>query len=349
MGANRMKLGIIARSDNTGLGNQTKELVEMLKPDKVMLINSASFNKNKQYPDRYNEYNCQYVRGFPGTEEIRAFLKNLDAVLTCETFYSNTFVSLAKRHGVKTFLQYNYEFLDYLQRPNQELPDTMIAPSLWGFEDIVDKFGSKSNIVHLPPPTTPDLFSKVKLNNISKNHKRLLHIGGKAATFDRNGTNTVVEMLKYSKADYELVIKSQSVLNIKCNDPRLTIEIGNSENREDMYNGFDAMVLPRRYAGLCLPMNEALMSGLPVFMTKISPNNTILPENWLVESNKINQFHAKTIIDVYDGNTKLLAKLVDEYMENSNKVEQKQKAFDIGMNNFATENLKQKYLDILEK
>jgi hypothetical protein len=29
-----MRLGIIARSDNTGLGNQTKELVDMLKPDK---------------------------------------------------------------------------------------------------------------------------------------------------------------------------------------------------------------------------------------------------------------------------------------------------------------------------
>ena len=46
-----MRLGIIARSDNTGLGNQTKELVDMLKPDKVMLINSQPFNKNKQIID----------------------------------------------------------------------------------------------------------------------------------------------------------------------------------------------------------------------------------------------------------------------------------------------------------
>ena len=28
-----MRLGIIARSDNTGLGNQTRELVNMLKPE----------------------------------------------------------------------------------------------------------------------------------------------------------------------------------------------------------------------------------------------------------------------------------------------------------------------------
>ena len=40
-----MKLGIIARCDNTGLGNQTRELVKMLNPDKILLIDSYSFNK----------------------------------------------------------------------------------------------------------------------------------------------------------------------------------------------------------------------------------------------------------------------------------------------------------------
>ena len=33
-----MRLGIIARCDNTGLGNQTRELVKMLNPSKVMVI-----------------------------------------------------------------------------------------------------------------------------------------------------------------------------------------------------------------------------------------------------------------------------------------------------------------------
>ena len=344
-----MRLGIIARSDNTGLGNQTKELVDMLSPDKVMLINSISFNKNKQYPDRYKEYNCYYVRGFPKTHDINDFLKDLDVVLTCETFYNNSFVSLAHRKGVKTFLQYNYEFLDYLQRPDQELPDTLIAPSLWGFEAVTEAFGSRSRVIHLPPPTTPDLFFTAKSNNLTKDHKRLLHIGGKAAHLDRNGTNTVIEMLKYSKSDYELVIKSQSKLDIKINDSRISIDTNSPDNKQDLYSGFDAMVLPRRYAGLCLPMNEALLSGLPVFMTDISPNDTILPKSWLVPSKKIDEFKARTMIDVYEANPEALAKLIDDYVNDANKIEQKQKAFEIGMNNFATENLKQKYLDILEK
>jgi hypothetical protein len=55
------------------------------------------------------------------------------------------------------------------------------------------------------------------------------------------------------------------------------------------------------------------------------------------------------MIDVYEANPEALAKLIDDYVNDANKIEQKQKAFEIGMNNFATENLKQKYLDILEK
>jgi hypothetical protein len=84
-------------------------------------------------------------------------------------------------------------------------------------------------------------------------------------------------------------------------------------------------------------------------MTDISPNDTILPKSWLVPSKKIDEFKARTMIDVYEANPEALAKLIDDYVNDANKIEKKQKAFEIGMNNFATENLKQKYLDILEK
>ena len=46
-----MKLGIIARSDNSGLGNQTRELVHMLNPDKVLLIDFSEFKKKEQHTE----------------------------------------------------------------------------------------------------------------------------------------------------------------------------------------------------------------------------------------------------------------------------------------------------------
>jgi len=342
-----MRLGIIARSDNTGLGNQTRELVNMLNPDKIMLINSSFFNQNKQHPEWYSEYNCQTtIQGFPNTNEISEFLKELDVVISCELFYNPRFVDLAKGRGIKTILQYNYEFLDYLAKPKQALPDVLVAPSLWNFEDVVSKFGDKTSVVHLPPPTDINLFAKAREINKNKTHKRLLHIAGKAAVKDRNGTNTVIEMLNYSIGDYELIIKTQSRLDIKCNDPRLTIDNSNPDSHQSLYEGFDAMILPRRYAGLCLPMNEALISALPVFMTDISPNNKVLPNDWLFESKKIDELQTRTMLDVYDGNAKMLGKLVDDYY-GLDIPKLKDKAFDIGNNNFSTQSLKEKYINLI--
>jgi hypothetical protein len=343
-----MKLGIIARSDNTGLGNQTKELVKMLNPDKVLLIDSSPFNGNTQHPEWYQGYNCSTTkRGMASKEEVYEFLDGLDVVLSCEIFYNQSFISIAKRRKVKTVLQYNYEFLDHLANPDLELPDVLIAPSLWNFEDVVNKFGDKTKVVYLPPPTDINLFSNVKEINKSRKHKRLLHIAGKAAVKDRNGTNTVIEMLNYSVGDYELVVKAQSQLDIKCYDPRLTIDNSSPDSHQSLYEGFDAMVLPRRYAGLCLPMNEALMSGLPVFMTDISPNNQILPKNWLITSQKISTLMTRTLLDVYEADARDLAKMIDNYFNNDNTVE-KEKALTIGFKNFDPSILKSQYLQILE-
>jgi hypothetical protein len=345
-----MRLGIIARSDNTGLGNQTMELVKMLNPDKILLINSQFFNNNQQHPEWYKDYNViETKKGMPRTNEVLAFLENIDVVISCETFYHLELVDLAKQKGIKTILQYNYELFGHLTHPEWTLPDVLLAPSIWNLDVIVQKFGNKTQVMHLPPPTDHALFNQAKEINLSKDHRRILHIAGKKAAKDRNGTESILKMIKYSKEDYELVIKSQTPLNLICNDSRVKIEIGNPDNRQDMYSGFDAMVLPRRYAGLCLPMNEALMSALPVFMTNISPNNAILPSQWLAESGQIDIFRTKSMVNVYDAKSDSLARIIDKYIKTNEKNEIKEFAYNIGINNFSVDSLKNKYLDIINK
>ena len=342
-----MRLGIIARSDNTGLGNQTKELVDMLNPDIILLIDSTPFNKNKQHPEWYQKYNCIRSTGFPSLQQIKIFLSQVDVVFSCETFYDQNFVRYAQRRGVKTILQYNYELFGNLAATNLPVPDVLLSPSVWHIDHVTKLFGKQSKVIHLPPPTNPLTFSGAKEINLSKDHNRILHIAGKKAAKDRNGTNTVLEMLKHSKADYELVIRSQSEIETNIKDSRLTIEIGNPDNREDMYSGFDAMVLPRRYAGLCLPMNEALMSALPVFMTNISPNSHVLPNEWLVKTRLLETFRTKVRIELFEADAVALAETIDNYVNSDNKIIKKEKAFELGYNNFAPDKLKDSYLDII--
>jgi hypothetical protein len=321
----------------------------MLNPDKILLIDSTPFNKNKQHPEWYQNYDCIRSNGFPSVQQVKIFLNDVDVVLSCETFYDQNFIRFANKRNVKTILQYNYELFGHLANPNQPLPTVLLSPSVWQIEHVKKMFGNQTKVIHLPPPTNEKLFSKVKENNLSKSHNRILHIAGKKAAKDRNGTQTVIDMLKYSKADYELVIRSQSEVDTNIKDSRLKIEIGNPDNREDMYDGFDAMVLPRRYAGLCLPMNEALLSALPVFMTNVSPNNYILPSEWLVKSDSIGTIKTKVRLELFEANPIALAKTIDDYINIKDKTIYKEQAYNIGISNFSPVILKEKYLDLISQ
>jgi len=343
-----MKLGLIVRADNTGLGNQTYELTQMLNPYKIMIIDFTHYNGNSQHFEWYAERDYVISRGVPTDEEMNNFLEDIDVLLSCETFYNKDTPSLARKKGVKTYLQYNYELFGNLKRGGMPLADVLISPSPWMINKINKKFGHFAKVLYMPPPTRPELFERALEINKSKDHRRMLHIAGKAAANDRNGTNSVIEMMKYSKADFELVIKSQTPIDTKGFDSRITVEIDNVKHRQDMYSGFDGMILPRRYAGLCLPMNEALLSGLPVFMTDISPNNIILPKEWLTVSEELGVMRLAAPVIYYDVDAKKLAEKIDRYVNTNDKSYMKEQAFDIGYSSFAPNKLKHKYLEILK-
>ena len=342
-----MRLGIIVRADNTGLGNQTYELTQMLNPYKIMIIDFTSYNGNQQHFEWYAERDYTICKGFPTDDEMNNFLEDIDVLLSCETFYNDNTPTLARAKGVRTYLQYNYELFGNLKAEKRSLADVLISPSPWMIEKVHKRFSNQAKVICLPPPTRPELFENALQVNSSKDHKRILHIAGKAAANDRNGTNSVIAMMKHSKEDFELVIKSQTPINTERLDSRITVEVDNVKNRQDMYTGFDAMILPRRYAGLCLPMNEALLSGLPVFMTDISPNNTILPKEWLTVSEELGLLRLAAPVIYYDVNPKQFAEKIDSYVRLSDKTKEKQQAFDIGYKSFAPNQLKSKYLEIL--
>ena len=54
------------------------------------------------------------------------------------------------------------------------------------------------------------------------------------------------------------------------------------------------------------------------------------------------------MLDVYSADPKHLAKIIDNYMNQRNKLKYKEEAYEIAMNNFSSVNLKDKYLDILK-
>lgn len=341
-----MRVGLIARSDYTGLGIQTRNLARMLNPDRVLLINSTIFNGNQQHPEIYTKYNTTEVEGFPGEIEIRKWIEGLDVVISCEIFYNTHFVDIANFMGVKTILQYNWEFADYLRHPEMTLPTSMVSPSYWHLHDAQALWG---NVSYLPTPMFLEDYEEVKEYNLNRTgQKRFLHVMGRQAVNDRNGTNDLIKALKHSYADFELVIKAQSGnLDFLGKDPRLTIDTSSPANEVELYRDFDAMILPRKYAGQCLPMTEALCAGLPVIMTDIEPNNQVLPPHWLVESEPIGQFMARTMIDMYAAVPHKLADRLEQFAEKDLR-QDKLKAYNIGKTQYSSESLETKWRELIE-
>lgn len=339
------RLAIIARMDDSGLGHQTRDLVRALNPDKVIAIDFSFYNKFKQHPEWYKDYNTTYISGFLQDSDVMKIMQEADIVLTAETFYNNRFIDIARNHGVVTVSQINYEFFEPLSNRSLLIPSLILMPSYWHLEDMT-KQTSTGQCEYLPPPTFTDEFSAVReVNRARTGKKRFLHVAGKMAAHDRAGTKALLASLPYSKADFELVIKVQSGEVLTTSDPRVTLDYSFTEDEKDLYRDFDAMIQPRRYAGLNLPMNEALSSGLPVIMTDVSPNNRVLPANWLVRSYQDGSFFARTNIELFSAYPQSLGLKLDEFTNLSEEelLTYKDRAYEIALSEYSVEKFLEKW------
>lgn len=333
-----MRVGLIARMDMTGLGQgQTLRLARLLKPHHIMLIDSSPFNGNEQHPEWYDSYSVQLVKGFPTAEDVAEFCKKVDVVISCETFYNNYFTEIANGNHTKTILIANWEFLDYhLPDFHHLLPSKIVFPSKWNFDKM-------HKPIYLPTPIFDDEFKAAREVNLERTGKRkYLFMNGKSAHMDRAGLNDLYAALELSKGDFTVAVKAQGEVK-KHPDPRLIYDFSNPINQSELYTDFDAMIHPRRYGGQSLPMTEALVSGLPVVMTNIDPNNEVLPDEWLVEAKKRDSFMARTNIDVYSAVPSDLAVMLDT-LDVSKAA--KMRAYEIGQQ-FEAENLRQQYKELL--
>lgn len=319
--AKDIRIGLIARMDNGGLGIQTHELYKHLKPARTFVIDMHDINaehgkKTVNFPDRYP--NAMIIDGFPRPEQMEEMLKDIDVLISVEIPYGYELFELARQRGVKTVLQYNYEFLDYLQTPTLPEPDLFLAPSQWHIEDV--EVTNPVEYLHVPVNRELIPYKHRQFGN------KFVHIAGQPTHADRNGTEIVLESLKWVDTEIQLVIHTQNkewldqlLENYTVpNNVRLKIVDIEVKEYQDIYNNpyYDVVLLPRRYGGLSLQLNEALSAGLPVIMSNISPQDKILPEQALVDASEGKIIHTRTNIQTYDVEPIDLAKKIDELHEN---------------------------------
>lgn len=308
----RPRVGLIARADSRGLGVQTHAFYRAMQPAKTIVIDCPSAQPLTPHFARFPD--ATIVHGWPTARDFSQLLDGLDAVYTAECDYTRDglLYGLAERMGVKTVLHLNWEFFDHARNPNLPRPTLFAAPSMWHYDEIPDPK------MLLPVPIEMDRFTN--LCPPAASATRFLHIVGRPAVHDRNGTRDLLAALPY--------VRSPITVTIRCQDPayvpsllnprmipanvELVIQSADLPNYWDCYVGADVLVMPRRFGGLCLPVNEALGAGMPVIMPNIEPNGW-LPPDWLVPATKSGSFMAKVRIDLHTTDPRALAAKIDQF------------------------------------
>jgi hypothetical protein len=260
---------MLARSENRGLGIQTHEFFRHVKPDRTLLVDMGELARGFDlFPERFPGATVAEFRdGMFDEPLVREWLDGLDVVFTAETFYDWRMVDWARSMGVATVVQLNPEFYRHAV-DNLPEPSVWWAPSPWRMEHL----HKDTRLVGVPvaadrfPMELPEPAERI----------RFVHVAGHQAAGDRNGTRQLFQALR--------VIRHRMTVRIITQDPKLPafrphrgIDI-ETETRGrpdywDLYRDADVLLMPRRYGGLCLPVQEAMACGLGVVMSQVSPND----------------------------------------------------------------------------
>lgn len=299
-----MRIGTIVFGTDTGLGNQTKAFYDHMAPYKSLLVDLKKFNGMEVHSDWYTTGNVRRTAGIPLRDDFEWLIDGVDILFFCEAPLNYQIYDMASRRGVPSVQQYNYEFLDFLNDDTLTRPTIFAAPSVWRQHEVESKFGKESvRLLRVPV----DL-SKLHFRPNAEEVPTVVHIVGRAATHDRNGTLDYLDSIKYLPTNFRHIIYAQNTTptaNRKIQEYtghyQYNVELrGNVTSYAELYSEGDVLVLPRRYGGLCLPMQEALSAGMPVIMTDISPNNEVLPKEWLVPATVQGAFTGRSPIEVYE-------------------------------------------------
>lgn len=311
------RVGLIAQMINSGIGTQSWEFARYMKPEKVLItdltdLHEAAGKKIKNYPTRFADFNTRTTVGYPNTQDLEWLCEDVDVIFFIETVLNWGLLPIAKRLGIKTIGQYNYELIDKLDPLHESypVPDEMWMPSSWYYNKLLDQakdWGCEIQKVEVP------VNREVLPFDLKRQARTFLHIAGHSTLEDRNGTDLVLSAIPLVKnPNVRFVIRTQHDLP-ELDDDRMRYARKEVNQYWEAFEDADVLLLPRRYGGLTLQRNEALSRGMPVIMPDIPPQTGEMPQEWLVPATYQKTIHTRPDIDIYEVSPEDLAAKIDYF------------------------------------
>lgn len=269
-----MKIGLIARAETRrGLGVQSRNFYDHMPVERVLRIDmprpDGPVDKGwypGAWPIDYDDQNHSLNENL-----VRQWLDGLDVVFTVETPYDWRLPRWAREMGVKTVIQGNPEFYRHNQEGYrwQEHPTQWWWPTSWRINEL-----PAGPVMPVPMPDD--------VPRVERAHRRdrlnLLHVQGKKAWMDRNGSEVFASALRVCRERVHVTMYGLlGELPLIENRDNVTYERfpDGIEDRWAMYQNQHLLIIPRRYGGLCLPALEAAACGVAVAMPNFSPNEEL--------------------------------------------------------------------------
>lgn len=265
-----MRVGLLARCDDRGIGFQTLEFARHMHPEQVLVVREPGAERKGFLPhfDWYPDADVVTFDPRTGTlpeDAMRSFLEQVDVVYMVETPYDFRLLTIADELGVATVVHANPEFWRW-DDPTLPRPTVWWLPTKWRAEHLPPE----CEIVPVPVPDAPETTPPHPDEPLS-----VVHVAGHRAAADRNGTTVMFQALRH--------MRGRLRVRIDCQDPRLPSvrggrvpverRLGGVSDRWRLYDDATVLALPRRYGGLCLPVLEAIAAGVVPVLPDVCPND----------------------------------------------------------------------------
>lgn len=276
-GGETVRIGLVARGEDRGLGILSWEFFRHIEPDRTLLVDMGVLARGfSVHASRYPGALCMAFDGthFVDESAVREWLRGLDVVYAAETFYDWRMIEWAAEAGVATVLHVMPEFYRHGLDPSLPRPDRFWTPTIWRLDTL-----DPATIV-VPVPVALDRFEpKVRERAVT-----FLHVAGHRAAADRAGTSTLLRSLRRVQSRVRIVMITQDE-NLPMTSMRrnVTLErrVRSKVDYWQLYDVGDVLVAPRRYGGLSLVNNEAAASGMALILSDVPPNRETWPGRYV--------------------------------------------------------------------
>ena len=299
-------IGLLARADQGGIAAQSWSFARNMRPQKILVCWTEHTTRGHARPEIYEEFGeVRTCRRAPKAQDAQWLVEGMRSVFTIECFYGTEIPVEARRRGVLSFVQANPEM------SGAEMCDVMIAPTDWRVDAL------QGRVHRLGFPTDPEVLPRRPLWTT----RTLYHIASNAMC-DRNGTELVLDACQCVTQDCQLLIRGgdhyarygvQRIGNVDI--VWLSHHSGMFFEAWDI--DVDALILPRRYGGLCLPIQEAATLGLPIITLDLEPQNRWLPRNCLVPAHQISSESMRGgFFNIHGADPAAIAERIDMLLKN---------------------------------